>query len=274
MGIPRAVLSAILSLKAQLASVRPAHVATLMEISREIVEALEARLKTLSPGRYTTQEVRVVLSQVRALVELLGAEMGERIGGEVEELARVAAAAGRDGLVAQIEAWGPEFAGSVRQLVDAAAASEILDPGALEYYETSKQTYGMDAITRMRRVLAKAALEGATVAQTVEKIATEIEIPEWKAERIVRTEQSYASSRRQILDMIDAFGDEAEVEWRKQLIATLDDRTGEDSKYVNGQTRGLTEEFEDNEGRKYQHPPNRPNDREVLVFLPPGAPAT
>jgi len=84
----------------------------------------------------------------------------------------------------------------------------------------------------------------------------------------VRTEQSFASHRRQIFDLIDNFGDAAEDEFAKQLVATRDDRTGDDSLFVDGQVRRLMEEFEDNEGRRYQHPPNRPNDREVVVVVP------
>lgn len=269
--LPPGILAAIKSLLASLASVRPAHVEAIVEAARDIARRLEERLKGLAPGRYQTQEVRSILVQVRSVIEALGAEYGQRLGDEIEAAGRVASQAGRDGLAEQLAAWEEVYPGASRPLVDAAAASDVLDPGLLDYYETSRDTYGAEAIVKMRKVLMRAALEGLNVAQTAEQMAAEIEMPEWKAERIVRTEQAFASGRRQILDLIDTFGDEAETEWRKQLIATLDDRTGEDSKYVNGQIRKLLEEFEDNEERRYQHPPNRPNDREVMVFLPPGA---
>lgn len=50
----------------------------------------------------------------------------------------------------------------------------------------------------------------------------------------------------------------------KILSATFDDRTGWDSYLVHGQIRRVDEAFEGPFGM-YQHPPNRPNDREVVV---------
>jgi hypothetical protein len=48
----------------------------------------------------------------------------------------------------------------------------------------------------------------------------------------------------------------------------LDARTGDDSIRVNGQTRDIDEPF--NDGRRdYQNPPNRPNDRETVVYINP-----
>lgn len=55
----------------------------------------------------------------------------------------------------------------------------------------------------------------------------------------------------------------------KILSATFDDRTGPDSKNVHGMVRRPDEAFEyvDYKGAHlmYQHPPNRPNDREIVV---------
>lgn len=50
----------------------------------------------------------------------------------------------------------------------------------------------------------------------------------------------------------------------KILCATFDDRTGWDSYQVHGQIRLPDQAFEWADGA-YQHPPNRPNDREVVV---------
>lgn len=155
-----------------------------------------------------------------------------------------------------------------RLLSDPRKASDALDPGLLEYYKRPRERYGLEAIGKMKGVLARGALEGKTIVETWEELNTQLELPEWKAERIVRTEQNFAFHRRQILDAIDTYGNDAEAIFAKQLDATFDNRTGEDSRYVHGQVRRLIEEFEDNKGRKYQHPPNRPNDREVILLVP------
>jgi hypothetical protein len=52
----------------------------------------------------------------------------------------------------------------------------------------------------------------------------------------------------------------------KKLVATFDAATGQDSRLLHGQTRRLSEPFVDvTTGREYMAPPNRPNDREIVV---------
>lgn len=265
--MPLAVFEALRTTQAQLDRLRPQHVAAILAIARDIQARLEASLKGMVPGRYTTVQASVVLSQIRAVTEILGAEMGQRMGNELERVGRLSAKIGRDGLLSQIGAMGERYQGTVRRIVDVTQTSDLLDPGLLEYYRVSRETYGAEAITKMRGTLARSAMSGKTVAQTWEDLSADVGIVEYRAERIVRTEQSFARHRRQQLDLIDTYGDEAEDLWRKQLVATLDTRTGEDSIFVNGQTRPLMDEFQDNQGRKYQHPPNRPNDREVVIYV-------
>jgi hypothetical protein len=82
------------------------------------------------------------------------------------------------------------------------------------------------------------------------------------AKRIVRTEimGAYArSSWETIREVDDQLGDMVKI-----LVATFDDRTGSDSYAVHGQCRRPEEAFQSWFGF-YQHPPNRPNDREIVV---------
>ena len=263
MWIPPEVLAVLAAQAAALAKVAPEHRDRLLAIAREIVAALEEQLKALAPGKFTTQHTRVVLVQVRAIVDILGAEFGERIGSELESIGEVAARVGRDGLIGQIDAWADKFAGSVRRIAPAEVAGDLLDPGLLEYYRVSRETYGMEAISKMRGVLARGPMSGQTLAQTWEQLAEAVSISDVRAERIVRTEASFAANRRQLLD-----AKAADLGLVKSLVTTFDTRTGPDSVFVDGQTRALDEPFSDNEGRVYQHPPNRPNDREAMVFVP------
>jgi len=91
--------------------------------------------------------------------------------------------------------------------------------------------------------------------------------PAYWAERIVRTESMHAYGRASWEGMREAdaqLGDMCKI-----LCATFDDRTGWDSYQVHGQIRRVDEAFEwsDPKGgvQLYQHPPNRPNDREAVV---------
>jgi hypothetical protein len=86
--------------------------------------------------------------------------------------------------------------------------------------------------------------------------------PMFWAERIVRTELMGAYNRagwEANREADDQLGDMVKI-----LSATFDDRTGSDSFAVHGQIRLPDEAFESWFGL-YQHPPNRPNDREIVV---------
>jgi len=82
------------------------------------------------------------------------------------------------------------------------------------------------------------------------------------AERLLRTETMAAQNRsgwETTRQAQEELGDMVKI-----LSATFDDRTGWDSYLVHGQIRKPDEAFEGPFGT-YQHPPNRPNDREVVV---------
>lgn len=86
--------------------------------------------------------------------------------------------------------------------------------------------------------------------------------PRFWAERIVRTESMGAYNRagwETIRAADDELGDMVKI-----LSATFDDRTSWDSYQVHGQIRRPDEAFAW-AGGLYQSPPNRPNDREVVV---------
>lgn len=83
------------------------------------------------------------------------------------------------------------------------------------------------------------------------------------AERIVRTETMGAFNRANDLAAKEA--NESLGDMVKILAATFDDRTGWDSYQVHGQIRRVNEPFEW-QGGLYEHPPNRPNDREVVIM--------
>lgn len=86
--------------------------------------------------------------------------------------------------------------------------------------------------------------------------------PAFWAERIIRTEMMGAYNRASWeanREADDQLGDMVKI-----LSATFDDRTASDSYAVHGQIRFPDEAFESWFGL-YQHPPNRPNDREIVV---------
>lgn len=86
--------------------------------------------------------------------------------------------------------------------------------------------------------------------------------PNYWAERIVRTETMGAYNRANwevMRGVNEDLGDMCKI-----LCATFDNRTGADSYAVHGQIRRNDEAFETWQGY-VQHPPARPNDREIVV---------
>ncbi len=86
--------------------------------------------------------------------------------------------------------------------------------------------------------------------------------PMFWAERILRTEVMFANNAANFSTLQQAdqtFGDMVKI-----LSATFDDRTGADSIAVHGQIRRTAEPFDTWYGR-FMHPPDRPNDRDIVV---------
>jgi uncharacterized protein with gpF-like domain len=116
-------------------------------------------------------------------------------------------------------------------------------------------------------------VKGETVDQTVGRIASKggiFDRERWRAERIVRTEASYAygvSNQRCLHEVAKQV-----PRLMKRLVTTWDERTGKDSMRLDGQTVPYDQPFvwmkktkAGVERIEYMAPPNRPNDRETVI---------
>jgi hypothetical protein len=128
------------------------------------------------------------------------------------------------------------------------------------------QRYGIETIDHFEGEMRRGLVAQKTWAEMESDLITKSPFLEGKpnswAKRIVRTEVmgAYArSSWEAIREVDDQLGDMVKI-----LVATFDDRTGSDSYAVHGQCRRPEEAFQSWYGY-YQHPPNRPNDREIVV---------
>lgn len=126
--------------------------------------------------------------------------------------------------------------------------------------------YGMATIGEFEAVLQRGMLTGKAWGDVRDELTSKSPFlegaPKSWAERIVRTETMGAYNRagwETIRAADDELGDMCKI-----LSAVFDDRTGWDSYQVHGQIR-LPDEAFAWAGGLYQAPPNRPNDREVVV---------
>ena len=272
MILPKRIREIIAEQEALVAGIDPKHAIQLQALARRVARDLEKQLRRVVPGGYTAAETRTKLAAMRALVDLIGTKFGLGVGRELRAVHRAGAGSWRSALIKQLQALAAEglLPRDVAPALRTIEAANLLDPGLLSLRKKSARSYGTEAIKTMRASLAKGALGGETVIQTADRMASEMRdvfgADNWRAERIVRTEHSFALHRRQHLDMSESLG-EAD-EWRKQLVAVWDSRTGDDSKFVDGQVRKINENFDDNIGNSYMYPPNRPNDRETVIYLP------
>ena len=201
------------------------------------------------------------------------------------------------GLLARLE---EAYSGSVRPLrIDTARMMNERTRGVLasllQQHATSMDRYGEVLERRMRQTLQTNLLAGGTFSQAVDQLVTlrgprgmvpmvsrdlgdgtveriRLEhIPEglfrryrYWAMRIIRTETAYAQNGA-AYEALHAARDHDFPDMQKKILAMMDRRTYPDSIAVHGQIRDLNDLFEDGAGRRYLHPPARPNDREVVI---------
>lgn len=167
----------------------------------------------------------------------------------------------------------------VVQAAEAAVVAGTYDriaPTLLSKFDASARLYGPQALGSIQKSLALNIIQGTPVEVAIDRVAGASGLfaeQRWRAERIVRTEASYSFGVANQTAMMDL---RARVpRMMKRLVATFDDRTGDDSKALNGQTVEVHQPFRwevtDSRGRKtgkvvlYMQPPNRPNDRECVI---------
>lgn len=238
-------------------------------------------LRTLEEAPFTRAKLEVALLQVRDVLNDLRPKMKESIvttGNQAGELAV-------RGVVKFLNAKERQFRGITRRLpirevalLDRATVgieSSILrrievdpqdprQPGVLNRYST-------ETIRVFEETLQNKLLTGASWNETREDLIEKSEFlkgaPRHWADRIIRTEVAAAYNRggwesNKIAN--EMLGDVVKI-----VVATFDSRTGADSYNVHGQIRRPDEPFEyinyKGETELFQAPPNRPNDREVVV---------
>lgn len=242
----------------------------------ELVQRL-ARVRTSGAGEgsFSDAQIQATLEQVRYV--LAGVNKG--MTGVLKTSAQQAAEQGADRTVDHLTAMDRLFRGVAQDplSLDTAAMYDRAIQGAnaslLQRLSSSPtkgpgimERYGAFVVGQFEKRLQMAALTRKPWNETVQDITSESSFlqgaPGYWAERIVRTETMGALSRgawEATREADDELGDVVKI-----LCATFDDRTGADSVAAHGQIRLPDEPFEWWEGL-YQHPPNRPNDREIVI---------
>ena len=250
----------------------------LLSLLTEAQTELEKRLAKSDPGKFTGAQQAAALAQIKALIPLVQKGLLSRVLKGGKNAASASAAAQLQYLQYLDERFkdvalpgaGLRTAAVYDRAVKGAEStilhrllSDPKDPrrkGVLE-------RYGDEVVQHFERRLQMRALTGASWADTRKSLVDGSEFlkgaPMHWAERIVRTETMSAHNRA-AYDAQAEIGDQIGGGMVRILCATFDSRTSADSYAVHGQIRRMNEPFQD-WTHSYMTPPNRPNDREVVV---------
>lgn len=259
--------------------------------TRAVLERAQADLlarigaiQTPGQASFSRVQLNATLAQVRAVLGQIGTGMTRILAdgavataekateGTLDYLGRVQASF--RGIVAPLDLdtasmFEAAKVGARTSILRRLASSGEGAPGAPKDEHAAKPgilaRYGLATIGDFEQELQTGILARRSWAEQKAAIVTKSSFlqgkPAFWAERIVRTESMGAYARgawEANREADDQLGDMLKI-----LSATFDGRTGSDSIAVHGQIRRPDEAFESWFGL-YQHPPNRPNDREVI----------
>lgn len=266
------------------------------DAAADLRKRLDAASSGISPTTETgMREMRIALAQVEDVAATLTRGLGKETAGAARKVAEVSTEGLARYLTAAQNKYGSRArplaireGAMLRQAVQGAEASVLRRLATTEAQRDEEQETGEPegaapriSLTRESSVLSRYLVSTIGEFESVLSTAVATRKPwlavreelvskspflqgaplSW-AERIARTETMGAYNRAGWEGIRSADADLGDMV--KILSATFDSRTGWDSFQVHGQIRRPEEAFAW-AGGLYQHPPNRPNDREVVV---------
>lgn len=218
--------------------------------------------------RWTAAHVRATLVELEAVLGQSDSELRRLLQQGSNSAARQAV----EQLAAQADAAVASFGGATRLDLGTAARMIEDDGTLLDRHAKYTDKWTADSLDRIKKELVVETLKKSSVEDVVTKL-TSVEGPyenrRFAARRLVLTETSHARNAQTQQQLAAKQGD-GRVR-KKRLVNILDNRTAPDTIAImrepGNQVKDWDEEFEDPYwGRKFLHPPNRPNDRARMVM--------
>lgn len=248
---------------------------TFKRTRRELLD----RLLTVREGTFTEQQLNVTLVQVEAAIETIKRDLKD----EMFDSSEVLGLQGVKDLISEIKRFSKKFEGSVQPIaIEPTVVAEESQNFLINKYEASIDAYGAGLRSQItQNIISSMAIRDTnqrTVGRLVADIGRFFVGEEWKLSRIVRTEMSNIYNFAKINGMRD-IRDEFVPDLKKALLHPMDHRTGDDSKqlarknpvvdidkpFVFTFKRKLKSGEVREERREFMFPPDRPNDRAVLI---------
>lgn len=233
---------------------------------RDTRRELRDRLDTIPSGTFTAQQVRGTLYQIELAIQ----EMTKTLAGEMKSSAGTVATAGVEDLASEIERWDSVFGDAISPInIDAVRIADDTSNFLFNQYDTSLKAYGESLRSQFANALTQSALEQITVGEVVSRLSKTFLGEEWKLHRIARTELHNVYNIGKMNGMTELRdGDLPDL--KKTLFHPMDSRTAKDSKALNRKNPiiPIDEPFRfnwDGKERVFMAPPDRPNDRAILI---------
>lgn len=234
-----------------------------------VAAELRRRLAELPSESFSAQQSRVVLLQLEGAIIALRARLRGDTTAGAEALARL----GLVHLSGEIDAMSRHFAGTSTPInLDVNLYAGQYAERRVNMYEASINTYS----NQLRMQIAMG-LEASVIAKDspeviIRKLTGFFEGEEWRLRRIVRTELMGIYSGAKIPAMLDIRNKQM-PSLKKTLYHPIDRRTSDDSMWlvehplVAEVDRPFQYEWPLGSGkiRTYMNPPDRPNDRSILI---------
>jgi hypothetical protein len=260
----------------------------LLQVYARVAKTLRARLRQLPRDSFSAQQVRVTLLQLEAAMRAFESDLSD----EAQAAAAGAAERGVRDLITEANKFNTEFRGTMQPLnIDVQLTAIDAKQRLFNNYQTSIDSYSL----ALRQQIATQLQDMVIARKTGEEIYTKMvdedaigsffEGEAWRLRRIVRTELHGIYNGAKLLGLERVAGIDDEV--RKALYHPMDNRTADDSKWVeqrqqNDEVKGrdldlrprVDQPFKyvwrDKKTSKryrriYMAPPDRPNDRSILI---------
>ena len=239
---------------------------SMLKVYKGVRQELRDRLEFLPSGKFTAQQMRGTLLQVETAI----AEMENGLNTGLKLSTQVMSTLGIEHLARETNNFSKHFQGAVVPLnINAAVIANDVQNLLISQKEASIAAYSSDIRAGISRMITQSTVAQENVAQTVSRISKFFITEEWRLLRIARTELHNVYNLSKLSGMKE-IKSESIPDLKKSLIHPMDARTGEDSKALAQRNPiiDMDKPFRfvyNGKERVFQFPPDRPNDRAILV---------
>lgn len=285
-SLPPAYRAIILDQQDQLQRlVKSAGVAPVKALYDRMLADVTTRIEATPAATFGHQQLTGLLAQIKLGLARLQRALGETVEDSAQQIGVHAART----LLTDAAKLEKHFSGAVISLpllevgrLNGLVKDQI--PSLMRAHATSMARFGAQLVGRFEGELGAAVSMGESHAKAIDRVMSVGELEWWRAERVVRTEYSFMagrSARAAADEQAEELDGDMWSRWTEHVSddgMPLDDRVGVDSEAMHGQVAPPGEPFtqppanrqgdavsDSLVGREWNSPPNRPNDRAVLV---------